>query len=61
MTSPNTSSGPAEPTCSPPPPATARGPRSPHTPRQRLGWLLVHAGLRLVTAHGDRPQLTLPA
>ncbi|MET7997966.1 hypothetical protein ABZU76_44490 [Amycolatopsis sp. NPDC005232] len=31
------------------------------TARQRLGWLLVHTGLRLVTDRGQRPQITLPA
>lgn len=28
------------------------------TARQRLGWLLVHAGLRLVTDRGQRPRIT---
>ncbi|WIX78910.1 hypothetical protein QRX50_47575 [Amycolatopsis carbonis] len=31
------------------------------TARQRLGWLLVQTGLRLVTDRGRRPQITLPA
>ncbi|MEW2502119.1 hypothetical protein ACQPXB_10250 [Amycolatopsis sp. CA-161197] len=31
------------------------------TARQRLGWLLVHTGLRLVTNRGQGPQITLPA
>ncbi|MEV0072489.1 MULTISPECIES: hypothetical protein [unclassified Amycolatopsis] len=35
-------------------------PRS-HTPRQRLGWLLVHAGLRLVTERSERAPFSLPA
>ncbi|QRP44455.1 hypothetical protein [Amycolatopsis sp. FDAARGOS 1241] len=38
-----------------------RRPRSLHTPRQRLGWLLVHTGLRLVTDRKDRTPITLPA
>ncbi|MEV4604859.1 hypothetical protein AB0K15_46850 [Amycolatopsis sp. NPDC049253] len=36
-------------------------PRTLPTARQRLGWLLVHTGLRLVTARGQRAQITLPA
>ncbi|MEV6901966.1 hypothetical protein [Amycolatopsis sp. NPDC051372] len=41
--------------------ATTARPRTLATPRQRLGWLLVHTGLRLVTDRGQRPQITLPA
>ncbi|MGW4484144.1 hypothetical protein ACWEOE_09920 [Amycolatopsis sp. NPDC004368] len=42
---------------------SAAPPPSQTTPsaRERLGWLLVHAGLRLATSRGEHPRITLPA